>query len=400
MKATVFYAPGDLRVEAVPDPVIKEPTDALVRVTHACICGSDLWFYQGLTPYQFGWRIGHEWMGTVEEIGPQVHTIEKGDRVIAPFTFSDGDCEYCRKGLQTSCVHGGLWGMMNDGGQGKMVRAPFADSTLVTLPSRIEDDSAMLKAILPLTDVMGTGHHAAVSAGVRKGGTVAIVGDGAVGLCGVQAVRRLGAERIILLGHQSRRMELARRFGATDLITSRGDEAIGQVIEMTKGGAEAVLEYVGTSDSLNSAIGICRPGCRVGYVGVPHHSTGINFRRMFLHNISLQGGMAPVRAYIPELVADVLAGRLDPSPVLDLTVDLDGVPEGYRAMDTRKAIKVMVRLWQGDSGGAGGLAEPMPCSSVVRGGTLASVSISSKCWGRYDLTGVALAPLTSSSKAS
>jgi len=344
MKATVFHAPGDLRVEDVPDPKIKEQTDAIVRVTHACICGSDLWFYRGLTPYQPGWRIGHEWMGIVEEIGPGVHTIKKGDRVIAPFVFSDGECEFCRKGLQTSCVHGGLWGMTNDGGQGEMVRAPFADAILVVLPPGIENDAAMLKAVLTLTDVMGTGHHGAVSAGVRQGATVAVVGDGAVGLCGVLAARRLGAERIIVLGHQNTRMELARKFGATDLIASRGDEAIGQAIEMTKGGADAVMECVGTSDSFNTAIGVCRPGHRVGYVGVPHHSTGINFRRMFFHNISLHGGMAPVRSYIPELLADVLGGKLDPSPVLDLTVDLNGVLEGYRAMDTRKAIKVMLKL--------------------------------------------------------
>jgi threonine dehydrogenase-like Zn-dependent dehydrogenase len=344
MKATIFHAPGDVRVEEVPDPAIKEPTDAIVRVTHACICGSDLWFYRGLTPYEPGWRTGHEWMGIVEEVGPGVRTIRKGDRVIAPFAFSDGDCEFCRKGLQTSCIHVGFWGTKNDGGQGEMVRAPYADSNLVVLPQSIENDAAMLKAVLPLTDVMATGHHAAVSAGVRKGATIAVVGDGAVGLCGVLAARRLGAERIIVLGHQSGRMELAQKFGATDLVMSSGAEAIGRVLEMTKGGAEAVLECVGTSDSLNTAIGICRPGCRVGFVGVPHHSAAMDFRRMFFQNIALQGGVAPVRAYIPELLADVLAGRLDPSPVLDLTVDLAGVPEGYRAMDMRKAIKVMVMV--------------------------------------------------------
>jgi threonine dehydrogenase-like Zn-dependent dehydrogenase len=215
---------------------------------------------------------------------------------------------------------------------------------LVVLPRSIENDAALLKAVLPLTDVMGTGHHAAVCAGVTKGATVAVVGDGAVGLCGVLAARRLGAGRIIVLGHRAGRMELAQRLGATDLVMSSGDEAIGRVLEMTKGGAEAVLECVGTSDSLNSSIGICRPGGRVGFVGVPHHSEEMDFRRMFYQNIALQGGVAPVRAYIPELLTDVLAGRLDPSPVLDLTVDLAGVPEGYRAMDTREAIKVMVKV--------------------------------------------------------
>jgi len=234
--------------------------------------------------------------------------------------------------------------MKNDGGQGEMVRAPYADANLVVLPQSVENDSALLKAVLPLTDVMGTGHHAAVSAGVGKGATIAVVGDGAVGLCGVLAARRLGAERIIVLGHQAGRMELAKKFGATDLVMSSGDEAIGRVLEMTKGGAEAVLECVGTSDSMNSAINICRPGYRVGFVGVPHYSAEMDFKRMFFQNIALQGGVAPVRAYIPELLPDVLAGRLDPSPVLDLTVDLDGVPEGYRAMDTREALKVMVMV--------------------------------------------------------
>ncbi|MDA8140582.1 MAG: zinc-dependent alcohol dehydrogenase family protein [Desulfobacteraceae bacterium] len=344
MKATIFRAPGDVRVENVPDPSLREPTDAIVRVTHACICGSDLWFYRGQTPFEPGWRTGHEWMGIVEAVGAAVRTIKKGDRVIAPFAFSDGECEFCRKGLQTSCLHGGFWGTTNDGGQGEMVRAPYADANLVVLPPSLENDAVLLKSTLPLTDVMGTGHHAAVCAGVRKGATAAVVGDGAVGLCGVLAARRLGAERIIVLGHQPGRMKLAQKFGATDLVMSSGQEAIGQVLEMTKGGAQAVLECVGTSDALNSAIGVCRPGGRVGFVGVPHHSTEMDFRRMFYHNIALQGGVAPVRAYIPDLLADVLAGRLDPSPVLDMTVDLAGVPQGYKAMDSRQAIKVMVTV--------------------------------------------------------
>ncbi len=343
MKATVFHAPGDLRVEQVPDPKILEPTDAIVRVTHACICGTDLWFYRGLTPYREGWRIGHEFMGMVEEVGPEVRTIRKGDRVLAPFVFSDGTCEFCRKGIQTSCVHGSFWGMSNDGGQGEMVRSPFADGTLVVLP-KDASDPVLLKSILPLTDVMGTGHHAAISARVREGGTVAVVGDGAVGLCGVLAARRLGAERIIILGRHEKRLDLARRFGVTDVLESRGEETIGQVIEMTRGGADSVLECVGTSDAMNTAIRICRPGCSVGYVGIPHHSEQIDFQRMFLQNINVIGGVAPVRAYIPILLEDVLAGRLDPSPVLDMTVLLDEVAKGYRAMDTREAIKVLVKI--------------------------------------------------------
>ena len=344
MRATVYYGPHDVRVENVPDPTINQPTDAIVRITHACICGSDLWFYRGLEDWKPGWRTGHEWMGVVEEVGGEVRNIKPGDRVLAPFAFSDGTCEFCAKGLQTSCVHGGFWGgEANDGGQAEAVRAPFADGTLVVIPNQAENDDALLTAILPLTDVMATGHHAAVSAKTQGGGTVAVVGDGAVGLCGVLAARRLGAERIIILGHHDQRIELARRFGATDVVTSRDEQAIGEVLEMTKGGVESVLECVGNESSMETAIGIARPGGTIGYVGVPHGSETINLPGMFYKNIALRGGVAPARTYIPELLADVVAGKLDPSPVLDLTVDLNGVPSGYAAMDGREAIKVMVR---------------------------------------------------------
>ncbi len=344
MRATVYHAPGDVRVENVPDPKIQQPTDAIVRITHACICGSDLWFYRGLDNWKPGWRTGHEWMGIVEEVGTEVRTVKRGDRVLAPFAFSDGSCEFCSKGLQTSCVKGGFWGgKSNDGGQAEAVRAPFADGTLVVLPSVVEGDDRILTAILPLTDVMATGHHAAVSAGTQRGGTVAVVGDGAVGLCGVLAARRLGAERIIILGRHDSRIELARRFGATDVVKSRDEQAIGEVLEMTNGGVESVLECVGAKSSMDTAVGITRPGGMIGYVGVPHGSETINLSGMFMSNIALRGGVAPARAYIPELLADVVAGTLDPSPVLDLTVDLDGVPSGYAAMDGREAIKVMVR---------------------------------------------------------
>ncbi len=342
MRATVFHGPFDVRVEQVPDAVLQEPTDALVRITHACICGSDLWPYRGLEPYQPGWRLGHEWMGIVEDVGSQVTTIKRGDRVIAPFAFSDGTCEFCRKGLYTNCLHGGFWAQANDGGQAEAIRAPLADGTLVVVPKSVEGDEARLKAILPLTDVMGTGHYAAVAASVHAGGTVAIVGDGAVGLCGVLAARRLGAKRIILLGHQESRLSLGRRFGATDLVTSRGEQAEREVIELTAGGAESVLECVGTKAAMETAIAIARPGGSIGYVGVPHGEQ-LNLEPLFFNHIILRGGSAPVRAFLPELLADVLAGRLDPSPVLDLTVDLDGVPSGYAAMDQRKALKVMVR---------------------------------------------------------
>jgi threonine dehydrogenase-like Zn-dependent dehydrogenase len=342
----VFHGPGDVRVETVPDAKILEPTDALVRVTHACICGSDLWFYRGEAKWQPGWRTGHEWMGVVEDVGSAVATVKKGDRVIAPFSYCDGDCEFCRKGVQTSCVHGGFWGgEHNDGGQGEAVRSPYADATLVVLPADIGDDAALLRSVLPLTDVMGTGHHAAVSAGVAKGSSVAVIGDGAVGLCGVLAAKRLGAEQIVIFGRHQARLDLAKAFGATDVVTERDKEGVAKGRELTSGGAECVLECVGTASSMGQAIGIARPGGAVGYVGVPYGaSEGVNLGRMFSNNIALRGGVAPVRKYIPELLADVLAGKLDPGPVLDLAVDLDGVPRGYQAMDDRSATKVMVKL--------------------------------------------------------
>ncbi|MBO3457453.1 zinc-dependent alcohol dehydrogenase family protein [Aetokthonos hydrillicola Thurmond2011] len=344
MRATVYQGTGDVRVENVPDPVIKQPTDAVVRITHACICGSDLWFYRGLDNWKPGWRTGHEWMGIVEEVGSEVRNIKKGDRVLAPFAFSDGSCEFCGKSLQTSCVRGGFWGgESNDGGQAEAIRAQFADGTLVTIPKEVENDDAILTKILPLTDVMSTGHHAAISAGVRQGGTAAVIGDGAVGLCGVLAAKRLGAERIIIIGRHEDRLDIARRFGATDVVKSKDQQAVDEVLEITKGGAESVLECVGTESSMDNAISITRPGGAIGYVGVPHGSETINLSHMFFSNITLRGGVAPARAYIPELLDDVIAGKIDPSPVLDLTVDLNGVPSGYAAMDKREAIKVMVR---------------------------------------------------------
>ena len=345
MKASVFHGKGDIRVENVPDSKIQKPTDAVVRITHACVCGSDLWFYRGIDPWEPGWRTGHEWMGIVEEVGDEVRTVKPGDRVIAPFAFSDGTCEFCEGGLYTSCLHGDFWGGKDhEGGQAEAIRAEQADGTLVALPPQVEGDEALLKAILPLTDVMGTGHHAAVSAGVVPGRTVAVVGDGAVGLCGVLAAKRLGAGRIIMLGRHEGRLAIARRFGATDVVSERGEEAIEKVREMTGGGASSVLECVGMKESMDTAIGAARPGGTVGFVGVPNGGGAIDLGRMFRHNIALRGGVAPVRAYIPELLADVLAGKIDPSPVLDLEVDLDGVPEGYAAMDGRRAIKAMVRL--------------------------------------------------------
>ena len=344
MRAAVYHGPEDIRVESVDDPEIDSPGDAIVRVTHTAVCGSDLWFYRGESDRESGSRVGHEPMGIVEDVGDDVRSVEPGDRVFAPFVVSCGHCEYCRKGLHTSCVNGDSWGGDNGGAQGEIIRCPHADGTLVRVPDRHADDEDTLRALLPLTDVMGTGHHAAVSAGVEAGSTCAVVGDGAVGLCGVLAARRLGAERIIAMGHHEDRLELAEEFGATDLVTERGDEAVERVNEMTKGGVNHVMECVGASSAMETATGVCRPGGTVGYVGVPHGMDGgLNVFDFFGDNISLRGGVAPVRAYAEELMADVLRGTLDPSPVFTKTVDLDGVPEGYRAMDERDAVKVLVK---------------------------------------------------------
>lgn len=342
MRAAIFRGAFNIQVEQIPDATILEPTDAVVRITHACICGTDLWPYRGQGAYQPGWQIGHEWMGIVEDIGSEVRTLKRGDRVIASYDFCDGTCEFCRKGLDSACLQGGLWGYGHEGGQAEAIRARFADATLVALPSAVEGDETLLKALLPLTDNMAAGHHAAVVAGVRPGGTVAVIGDGAVGSCATLAARRLGAERIIVLGHQAQRLTLARQFGATDVVTSRGEQVVPQVIEMTGGGAEAVLECVGTEETINQAVNMARPGGTVGFVGAPHGGQ-IPLGRMFSYNIGLRGGLAPARAYLPELLADVLAGKLDPSPVLDLTVGLADVASGYAAMDQRQAIKVLVQ---------------------------------------------------------
>jgi alcohol dehydrogenase len=285
-------------------------------------------------------------MGVVEAVGGDVRSVKPGDHVLAPFAFSDGTCEFCRQGLQTSCTHGGFWAGENDGAQGEAVRAPLADGTLFKVPGEAASDEGLLRALFPLTDVMGTGHHAAVCAGVAKGSTAVVVGDGAVGLCGVLAARRLGAERIIAVGHHAGRLETAVAFGATDVVTSRGEAAAAEILDMTRGGSSHVLECVGAASSMNLAVQVVRPGGAIGYVGVPHGvaEEGLDVMNLFFKNAVLRGGPAPVRAYMAELAKDVLAGTLDPSPVFDLTVDLDGIPRGYAAMDQREALKVLVTL--------------------------------------------------------
>src|SRR5213594_4167646 len=343
MRATVLYGAGDVRVEDVPDARLIEPTDALVAVSRACICGSDLWPYQLMQPGEPPRRIGHEFIGIVEAIGSDVRTVEVGDLVVAPFAYSDGTCVFCHEGLQTSCIHGGFFGTVElPGAQAEAVRVPQADGTLFVLPVGVDD--ALMPSLLTLSDVMGTGHHAARAARVGRGKAVAVVGDGAVGLCGVIAARRLGAERIIFLGRHPDRVALAKVFGATDVVSERGEAAVARVRELTGGcGVHSVLECVGTDQAMLTAIGIARPGGAVGRVGVPHYETIPASQPAFYNNLTISGGPAPVRAYIAELLPDVLDGRIEPGRVLDRVITLDQVPEGYRAMNERAAIKVMVK---------------------------------------------------------
>jgi threonine dehydrogenase-like Zn-dependent dehydrogenase len=344
MKAAIFKGKGVIELGERPDPTIKEPTDAVVRVVLACVCGSDLWFYRGETDYPVGNPIGHEFLGVVEHVGKSVRTIAKGDLVIAPFLYSDGTCPRCRAGITSACVAGGVWGANGiDGGQGEAVRAPLADGTLVKVPGS-GHSAETLAALLTLSDVMCTGHHAAVSAEVQQGDTVAIVGDGAVGLCAIIAAKRLGAERIIALSRNPVRQQLAREFGATDIFAERGKEAKEAALNLTDGvGVDAALECVGTNEAMQTALAIARPGSIVGYVGVPH-GVEIPVPTIFYRNIGAHGGPAPARAYIPELLEDVLAGRINPGRVFDFTTDLDGIAQAYAAMDERRAIKSLVKV--------------------------------------------------------
>jgi threonine dehydrogenase-like Zn-dependent dehydrogenase len=342
MRATVMYGAGDVRVEDVPDAQLVEPTDALVTVTRAAICGSDLWPYRSMEPSETGRRMGHEFIGVVEAAGDDVRTVKKGDLVVTPFLWSDGTCVFCREGLHSSCLHGGRYGDEGvDGGQGEAVRVPQADGTLVVLP--VEEDDALMPSLLTLSDVMATGHHAALAARVGPGKNVAVVGDGAVGLCGVIAARRLGAERIFILGRHAARTALAEEFGATDVVSERGAKAVMRVRKLTDGvGVHSVLECVGYEESTRTALGIVRPGGAVGRVGVPQYESLPMVTQTFFGNVTVSGGPAPARAYIEELLPDVLEGRIEPGRVFDRVGPLDEVPEGYRAMDSREALKVLV----------------------------------------------------------
>jgi threonine dehydrogenase-like Zn-dependent dehydrogenase len=342
MRAALFVEPRHIEPGDRPDPVIAQPTDAVVRVVLACVCGSDLWYYRGDSPFEAG-PIGHEFVGVVEDVGADVHNIAKGDLVIAPFAYSDGSCPNCRNGVTTACMNGGFFPMNGDGGQGEAVRVPLADTTLVAVPGSGHSDE-MMRSLLTLSDVMATGHHAAVCAEVQPGQTVAVVGDGAVGLSGVLAAKRLDAERIIALSRNPARQELAREFGATDIVAERGDAAVDAVKEMTDGvGVDATLECVGTGQAMETAVGIARAGSTVGFVGVPH-GVELPVQTMFFQTIGVRGGGASVRIYLPELLDDVLAERINPGRVLDYETDLDGIADAYAAMDERRAIKSLVRV--------------------------------------------------------
>jgi threonine dehydrogenase-like Zn-dependent dehydrogenase len=342
MRATVIHAPFDVRLEELPDPKIEGPGDAVVKVVASCICGSDLWPYRGDPPVQQPRPIGHEFVGIVQEVGSDVRTVKPGDFVVAPFVVSDGTCPHCLAGYQTACENMiGYGSGKADGGQGEYVRLPYADGTLVATPE-VPDD-ALVPSLLTLSDVMGTGWHAARAARVKAGDTVVVVGDGAVGLCGVLAASRMGAERVVALSRHEPRQKLAKEFGATDIISERGDAARDAVLELTKGvGADAVMECVGTAQSMTTAFDVARPGSTVGFVGVPH-GVEVPISTMFRRNIGLAGGAAPCRAYLPDLMTDVLSGQIDPGKVFDSELPLADVAEGYVAMHERRAIKVLLR---------------------------------------------------------
>ena len=336
MRATTIHAPGDIRVSDVPDPVITTPTDAIVKVVAGCICGSDLWPYRGENDIDAGSTIGHECVGVVEEVGGEVTSFKPGDFVIVPFCHSDNTCAHCRAGMTSACANPGF----TVSGQAEYALVTQAEGSLVKTDGM--PDASMIPSLLTLSDVMATGWHAAVAAGVREGGTAVIVGDGAVGLCGVLAAHVMGAEKVVAMSRHEPRQEIARAFGATHVVAERGKEGGAAIKEITDGiGADSVLECVGTDQAMQTAFAIARPGSTVGFVGVPH-GVELPIRRMFQKNVGLAGGMAPVRAYLPELLKLVLDGTINPGLVFDATLPLDQVADGYRAMDERRSIKVLI----------------------------------------------------------
>jgi Threonine dehydrogenase and related Zn-dependent dehydrogenases len=347
MKATFMYAPGDVRVETVPDPVIRQPTDAIVRVVRACICGSDLHPYHSMRPSADGVPMGHELIGVVEEVGSSVTSIRTGDFVVAPFAFSDNSCVFCQEGLHTSCINGGWYGTADTGGlQAEFARIPQADGSLVVVPEVVagQADDSLLASLLALSDVYLTGFHAAHMGGVGAGSIVTVIGDGAVGLSAVLASRQLGAERIILMGRHRERTDLGVEFGATDVVAERGSDGVARVLELTGGeGSGIVLEAVGLMPAYQQAYGVVRPGGVISRVGVPQYEEApIGFGSLFGKNARLAGGPAPVRAYLPQALRQVIDGTINPGKVFDRTIALSEVAAGYAAMDAREALKVMI----------------------------------------------------------
>ncbi|WP_277959892.1 zinc-binding dehydrogenase, partial [Frigoribacterium faeni] len=343
MKATVMYGAGDVRVEDVPDPVVQKPTEALIRVTYACVCGSDLHPYHDLGDTPEGRRMGHEAIGVVEEIGDDVRTLSVGDTVIVPFAWSDGTCPFCRDGITTSCVHGGFFDGAPSATQAEKLIVPEADGTAVKVPAGT--DEALMPSLLTLSDVYLTGYHAAVQGQVGPGKTVTVIGDGAVGLSAVLASKQLGAETIILMGRHTARTDLGREFGATHVVAERGDEGVAKVMEITGGeGSHVVLEAVGHMPAYEQAYGIVRPGGTISRVGVPQYEEApVGFTSLFGKNATLTGGPATVRAYLEAAIPQVLDGTIDPGRVFDRELPLSEIAEGYRLMDSREALKVLIR---------------------------------------------------------
>jgi threonine dehydrogenase-like Zn-dependent dehydrogenase len=337
MRATTIHAPGDIRVENAPEPTITAPTDAVIRTVATCVCGSDLWDYRGINPVTEPHPIGHEYVGIVEEVGSDVSTVKPGQFVIGSFFASDNTCPICRAGYHTSCLHREFI----NGCQAEYVRVPLADGTLVATPEQPSEE--LVASLLTLSDVMGTGWYAAKAAEVKPGSTAVVVGDGAVGLSGVIAAKELGAERIIAMSRHESRQKLALEFGATDIVSERGEDGVARVKELTDGiGADSVLECVGTQQSMHQALQSTRPGGNVGFVGVPH-DVAVDGQELFFSHVGLRGGPAPVRAFLPDLIERVFSGRINPGRVFDLTLPLDEVAEGYKAMDERRAIKALLR---------------------------------------------------------
>lgn len=341
MRAVVMHSPGDVRVEDRPDPTVVDPTDAVIRLTATCICGSDLWPYRGVDPVDHT-NMGHEYVGVVEQVGEAVRTIAVGDFVVGSFVTSDNTCEICQAGYQSKCVHAEFVSVAV-GTQAQLARIPHADGTLVATPG--QPDAELIPSLLAASDVLGTGWFAAVAAEVGPGKTVVVVGDGAVGLMGVLAARELGAERIIAMSRHADRQALAREFGATDIVEERGADGVARIKELTGGlGAHSVIEAVGTEESMLQAIRSTRGGGHVGFVGVAHEGVSLPLDELFFAEVHLHGGPAPVRRFLPELIRMIWERRIDPGKVFDLTLPLEDAAEGYRAMDERRAIKVLLTL--------------------------------------------------------